>query len=510
MNHTTIELGDRCLRVYPTYPESLLKKLKFWKRELEWSEERMARISTGHYQELYTISKNIDSLTNVLVETLVTYAGLAHRVKQHLEAECWTYDVIDKRTKFIAPDFKAAFAHLRNYQYESVYMMLMSLGGVASAPTGFGKTALIAGIAQAFPHESLKLRGTPTIVIAAPDKDINRKNYNDFINPELNFMPGRDVGLLMSGHNKISDDVQVVTLGSLHRLNPNDVGVLIIDEVHTAASSKRSEVVMSFPRALRYGVSATPSGRYDGADLMTEAMFGPPVYTCTYAQAVEFGALVPISVFWIECPEPGIGIGKYLNYKTRDGKVRHGIIRNKPRNVIIADLLKKLPEDMQALCITQRIEHLQYMLEQAPDIDYVHGTTRADKVTKFPLVDAVTTKERIAKYNLMRDAKINRMFSTYIYKQGVNFPELELVINAGGGGSEIVAKQIPGRESRKVDGKEKAILIDFCHPWDTVTDKAKIKPGPLAADDKSREKAYKNLGFEQVWLKSIDELPMLQ
>ena len=96
----------------------------------------------------------------------------------------------------------------------------------------------------------------------------------------------------------------------------------------------------------------------------------------------------------------------------------------------------------------------------------------------------------------------------------VDFPDLSVVVNAAGGGSDIVAKQIPGRASRINDatGKDMAFVIDFWHPWDTDQPEyrdGKGKPGPLLAADRKRMKAYTQLGFKQTWLHNIKELPML-
>ena len=76
------------------------------------------------------------------------------------------------------------------------------------------------------------------------------------------------------------------------------------------------------------------------------------------------------------------------------------------------------------------------------------------------------------------------------------------MVNAAGGGSDIASAQIPGRASRKTDGKEVAYMIDFWHPWDVDGSRW----GPLLANDKQRRKVYTERGFKQTW---IDNLSML-
>jgi superfamily II DNA or RNA helicase len=154
--------------------------------------------------------------------------------------------------------------------------------------------------------------------------------------------------------------------------------------------------------------------------------------------------------------------------------------------------------------------------ELAKDVKTVHGETDEQALLKKRnySLHAVTTAERRAIYSSMESGETRKIMSTYIYKQGVNFPQLQVVINAGGGGSEIVAKQIPGRESRHTgDSKPCSYLVDFTHPWDVEKTKSgKTRPGPVARDDRAREKSYTQLGFKQIWIKpeELDQLPFLQ
>lgn len=370
-------------------------------------------------------------------------------------------------------------------------------------------THIMGSIVRAFKRDELAMRGTPLTVIATPEKDITSKNYKDLID----MLPDREVGIVMSGKRQFSDDVQVITLNSLHLLDPNDVGVLIVDEVHTSSSSKRAESIMAMRKAAKWGVSATPTGRYDGRDIVTEGLFGPPVYERTYAQGITDGALVPIMVYWVTAPEPHIGLERYMNYKTRAGKYRNGVDRNRNQNKLTSDMLTRIPQDKQTLCIMMHIDQMNEIRSFGGDVKYVHAETNAAKLVAdgYHNISAVSNAERRNIYTQMESGDLRRVLSTYVYKQGVNFPQLEVIINAGGGGSDIVARQIPGRESRNIDGKSQAILIDFWHPWDMQLDKnGKQKPGPIHSDDRAREKAYELLGFQQSWINTIDDLPLLK
>ena len=376
-----------------------------------------------------------------------------------------------------------------------------------------GKTYVIRALCNAFSHESLMLRGTPTIVVAAPDKDINRKNYEEL----AKLLPDRDVGIIMSGIDKPSDDIQVITLDSLHKLDAADVGVLIVDEVHAAASDTRSAELLRFTKAVRWGVSATPDGRFDGKDMVTEGIFGPVVSRFTFQDGVKAGALVPITVLWLPAPEPHIGVDAYLKYNTRDRRYQWGVHRNNALNALIGQIFAGIPDELQTLGMMQYTKHMEQVLRgcQAASPGHlpeqVHAETAKDgfPATQFRHMHPISPRERRAIYDRMKDGEIRKALSTHVWKQGADFTDLRIVVNIGGGGSDIVAKQVPGRASRTSAGKDRAYIIDFDHAWDTVVRDGRERPGPVLADDRSRRRVYAELGFEQLDLKGVYELPWM-
>ena len=486
---TTLTLRDGLLDINP-FPDGLKNELKYWKRVMQYNPKTHKRDVVGHYEYMWW--ENEDGSAHVL-------AGHTHRVLEWLRSHNIEFEFVDKRTPMPEPRFVRAAEGLRPYQREVVLKMLAARGGLMQCPTGYGKSRMAAKIIDAWDPEELKIRGTPISVFACPSKDITKKNYEEL----LEALPHREVGLVMSGVKKFSDDVQVITLDSLHLLDPSQVGILIADEVHTAASDSRAEELLKFSKAVMYGVSATPSGRFDGKDLVTEGIFGPVVVSKNYKDGVDCGALVPIEVIWINSPEPTVGLTRYRNYKTRDGKIGAGMIGNWKANQMIANIFKTIPQDMQCLVITQFIEQMDNILRFCDDdVRYVHAQTSSDGLSKYQKVKAISTQDRRDIYTQVYNQDIMKIVSTNIYTTGVNFPNLNIVVNAAGGGSDIASAQIPGRASRKTDGKEVAYMIDFWHPWDVDGSRW----GPLLANDKQRRKVYNELGFKQTW---IDNLSML-
>lgn len=508
-----LTLGDGFISVCP-FPETLLTKLHYWKRQLVINEKTHKREFKSHNEILYTLQTGVGPDGQV-AQTCFTLPGFAKRCKDQLVSCGYDVEVVDNRTPMPPPDIEKAMSGLRDYQYELVYNMLVSGGGVLSGATGLGKTHIIKALCNAYPHEALMARGTPTIVVAVPDKDITRKNFEDL----TELLPDRKVGLVMSGSRNFSDDIQVITLDSLHLLNAEDVGVLIVDEMHTAASDTRSEELLRFTKARFWGVSATPDGRFDGKDTVAEGIFGPVVAKFSYQDGVKAGCLVPVKVFWIDAPEPHIGMTNYERYKTRDQRYKWGVHNNRPLNRMIGRIFAGLPKELQALGMLQFTRHMEQVMRGCADAhtdpmpEQCHaGTDPAEfPSSTFWHVRAISPKGRKDIYERMKNGEIRQAVSTHVWKQGVNFADLRVVLNLGGGGSEIVAKQVPGRASRRIEGKDCAYIIEFRHHWDTVRSPktGREVAGPVFRDDVARMKIYTSLGFEQITLENERGLPWM-
>ena len=395
--------------------------------------------------------------------------------------------------------------------------MLASCGGILEGPTGIGKTFISAGIVKAFDPEEWKIRGTPLSLFACPSKDINRKNAEEL----QRFIPDREVGCVMSGTNKWSDDIVCITIDSLHLVDPNEVGLLIVDEMHTLASDTRAEELSKFKKAMRFGVSATPEGRSDGKDIVAEGLLGPVVVRRSYQDMVKAGALVPIEVLWLPLPTPSIGMDRYLRYKLREKKVLYALEENENLNGLVAGILDACSDDTQILCMTQHINQISNIHKLCKTgVSYMHADTsfkRTDKRTgetvelRYPTIGPVTTQQRKQAYQDFKDGTIKKMIASGAWSTGVDFPKLDVVVNAYGAASSILTKQVAGRASRKSVDKDTAYIVEFWPAWDhEFPDDPGSKPGPNLRAAMARKKSYKELGFTQRWIRNMTELPFVK
>jgi superfamily II DNA or RNA helicase len=233
-------------------------------------------------------------------------------------------------------------------------------------------------------------------------------------------------------------------------------------------------------------------------------LFGPVVYSKSYGDAVKDGAIVPIKVYWVECPRPA----HFHGYTTKNGCYRNAVWRNTDMHAIVATVLERVSPDVQVLCVVDKLEHMNFLCPYLPGVTMVHAET-ADKAltsNRYSNLHAVSRQERKRIYTQASDGTLKRILSTGVYRAGVNFPDLQVLVNCEGMGSQIIAGQLPGRASRVTEEKNMGYIVDFHHPWDMVEKHGRQSPGMLLRDDRSRESVYTSLGFDQEWVTDISTL----
>jgi len=362
-------------------------------------------------------------------------------------------------------------------------------------------THLMASIIRGFRLDELNARDTPLTVVVTPGKDLAAKNAEALRSVLQN---ERKVGLVCTGSRDFSDDVQVVTPESLKNLDLSQCGLLLYDEAHTL-SSARADMVMQATKAIRYGFSATPTGRSDGADMIVEGVFGPVVYRRTYQQAVDDGAVVPISVIWVPTDRPY----RWKDPKQRDTVYKHAVWDNPVFHALTRSIMNAIPPDMQTLAVVDKLSHMDGVVMEMPDITYVHATERGTGLAKISpkIIEGVNKAKRARIYKEIESGMCKRAVASGIYRTGVDFPHLSVLLNLAGMKSSIINTQLPGRTGRNIDGKECAYLIDFWHGWNRVeTPEGRIKDGFLLSDCRAREKVYRDLGFSQKPISSLEDL----
>lgn len=408
-----------------------------------------------------TFEKKYLSEVNEKEQLIETFGGLRHRIIAALTKS--GYEIEFERTMF--PELKPYVQALSQDDLENLsdrndQIHVLGLicdhpeGFVVKAPTGWGKSYLIVQVCKMLPHNR--------IAVVLPGKEILRTVYRR-VKSQV-----RDVGVVGDGHNYISR-ITLCTMESLHKLQGMEWDLLLFDEVHRAASPvTANNLAEIFFNTKCVGLSASPTGRSDGADLVTEALFGPILYTVSYQEGVDRGAVTPIEVRMYQ-----IDIGPDIDSSNSAAINATGIWRNEIRNAFIAKLARQIPEDEQTLITVATAEHALLLRQHLPEFEVVFSNATSRKAKKLLFnPDKTMTVKGVYKGQMMdgyreklrRDFEtgtIKKAIATGVWNTGVDFVGLQWLIRADGMGSDIQSTQTPGRLSRTNDGKHRGILIDF-------------------------------------------------
>ena len=355
------------------------------------------------------------------------------------------------------PDFSKVDL-LRPGQEKILTAVAANEGGLLVGGCGLGKTFLITQIC--------KMYTTLNILILSPRVSVVNTIYDNLtrcISSEVITKVGG------GGSNcKEKRRITVSTTKSILKCNLKECDLLLFDEAHNVGSNQIAEHLAYIERGRKFGFTATPAGRSDGADLVIEAIFGPKIADIPYMEAVKHGLVTPIEVRTVK-----VTSSPYIpDSELMVTKKRWNYWRNTNRNKVIAQVARMLPSDEQVLIMVETLEHALNLHKLLPEYTLVHyGSVTEERAKRLGhSKEALTlSRDELDKYRTQfEDGTLKKVIATSVWAEGVNFPKLSCLIRADGAPGEIKGEQIPGRLSRLAEGKNVGILIDFIDefsPW---------------------------------------------
>jgi superfamily II DNA or RNA helicase len=442
---TTVELSNNLVMVRP-WPPGLEKGLHFMRREFG-PQNRMKETR----EDLYWIHEVDGNQVGYVPE------GFLERVCRKLEKKGHTFSVKDHRRWRSPPPVDVSridAAGLRDGQDKALVEVASNYNGIIVAPTGYGKSYLIGQICRMYP--SLH------IVVCTPRKSVVQSLYDRLSSDP--FLKGR-VGVVCSWKNTgTAFQVVVTTTKSLGRMDCEKCDLLLFDECQGVGASCASTQVSRFVYARKFGFSASPTGRSDGADKVLEALFGPVRLDYTYQMAVDKNSVVPIEVRMVTVEGPSVP------YESKVAVKRWGLWRNKTRNKAIAESVKEFQDD-QVLIMVETIDHAMHLKKLLPEYALIYSNCPKDRYMEyisqgFTTEPYVTDKQMMARQSEFETGQLRKAISTMRWREGVDFPKLRALVRADGQAGPIPSTQIPGRLSRLDPDKSKGVLIDFLDKFD--------------------------------------------
>lgn len=460
-----INLGRGAITV-ENPPDDLLLELRRFRHSGELK---------GGYENLYFRSGNGNG--NIISTT----PGFADRIVSFIRDGGYPAKLFDKRVPMPKPDMEAAKSGINPVWHKAIEDAIKCGGGIVGIAEMLGSAEVAAAILRAFPHEALLERGTAVSIVATRD----RESQGRMATALRRLLPGRDVGKSSPGTSTDSDDIIVTTYGGLKDIPCWPAGILIGDDLPSADFIERAEAISAFRNAARWGLYTTAAGGCPGTNLYLEGLFGKVVAEAKYKDAVDAGIAVPVTVCWLPAPPPqSLGYGEFR-------LIEANAIQNNPSFLqLCADIVKNVPSEVGCLICTEYSVTAERIAAMVPGITQLHRK--------------VLQKQRKAILADMAADTIRRAIATFDFAPSCGEGRsLSVLVMASCRGAEVAGLQIPWRES--MGPGDRTYIVDFTHKWDVHN----TYPGRLATNDESRMMRYYELGFRQMSVDSVSQLPFM-
>lgn len=381
--------------------------------------------------------------------------GLLSRVQAHCDKKDYKLSIINKTNE--EPEMikkpKLPGIVFRRDQRTALRAVRRHKRGKILFPTGSGKTIIALGIMSMFPQYRILFLCHTKDLIEQTKEDLIRFGFKNF-----QIIGG---GYKRPTENLFERDSVIVlsTIQSFSKLETKDYNsffdLTIVDEVHHVHSTKSQygQVMENNLSPRRYGLTATePTKKLE--HLINEGLFGPTIAKLTIEEGIKKGIIARPIIDLVPVPYE-----VEVNQKCQNRYAWFydlAIVNNKTRNkLIIERALNSIKEGKIVLIIIERMEHgrilkkmLQYNKVKAP---FIHGSTDRDV--------------RIKTRNKLKAKKLQITICSKVWKEGINIPSLDHIINAVGMKDEKAVIQSIGRGLRVAEGKDTITLTDFLDPY---------------------------------------------
>lgn len=391
--------------------------------------------------------------------------GLLPKIIQYCRDNNINYEVTTnpKAPQSIIPQEISPLFELREDQKTCVQAALNTDRGVIKAPTGSGKTVLIAAIISTFPEARILFLCHTLSLLKQTQKEFNKYDIG----------PSSIIG---GSKKDIDGRIVISTVQSFSKPTLLDnfydkFDVVFIDEAHhcRTTSGLYARVLTKLTVSRRYGTTATMPTDQEGL-LALEGLIGPKIAELTIEDAIEKEILAIPHIELIPVPfcEAIRDIRKYADTKMKDdygkfildengeniiesGIYTTAIVEYRKRNrLIIEKAIEKNKIGESVLIYIINIDHGERLMQIAKLMGmnpiFIRGSS--DSELREKTRQALNNKE------------ILTTIATVAWAEGVNIRNLDCILLAGGGKSITALIQKIGRGLRRTETKTKATIID--------------------------------------------------
>ncbi len=440
--HHSSDIDDGVLRQYSAswHQPAIRKDLDRWERNQpqQVSSESGQQTKERHGQEK---QERIQDPVFEVVELSDGSRAFLHPKDARFAA--YTRQV--KAAENVTPIFQP-----RGAQIEALYALRQTRAegakkALVCAATGMGKTYLAA-------FDSLPYK---RVLFVAHRREILRQAADSF----HNVRPESTVGFFIGDERQTDRDLifaSVETLGKAQYLNreyfaPDSFDYLIIDEAHHMVTDQYQRIIRYFQPEFMLGLTATPE-RMDGRDIYELCDYNVP-FELSLRDAINKGVLCPFHYYGIYDQTDYSGLhlvrGKYT-----DADLEKLFVGNRTRTDLILKYYKRYPSRRAlGFCSTRR--HAADMAEA-----FCRAGIGAAAVVSGS-ADSACQMGREEAIRKLRDGELRIVFSVDMFNEGLDLPDVDMVLFLRPTQSPVVFLQQLGRGLRRTKGKSYLNVLDF-------------------------------------------------
>ena len=395
-------------------------------------------------QGQYAKEKNIYQASMVKRHEVLT--GLVPRIVSYLKKKDIKFSISGYNEKLKPtnkPDVKGIT--FREDQLRLIEAAIDNQRGLIISPTGSGKTIIAAGLISCFKNSK--------VLFLMHTIDLLHQTAKEFEKFGL-----ENISVMGDGRKDLTGDIVIATRQTLANIDVKEYfdlfDITIVDEAHRVNSvdSQYGKLLTNNLSVMKIGFTAT-NQKTKEKSLSLEGLIGPVIGELSLEEGIEKGILCKPRIKLISIPFKPTDTRKY--YELYEEQIVNSRARNR---IIIKEVKKRVSKNKSCLIMIKEIEHGNNLMDIAnimglSDIVFIQGKTEGEQRQEVKAA--------------LQDKKIRAVIVTAIWKEGINIPSLDCIINAVGGKSEIMTLQAIGRGLRTFKGKEEVEIIDFidCHKY---------------------------------------------
>lgn len=320
-------------------------------------------------------------------------------------------------------------------QMELIKNAITENRGLLISPTGTGKTTLALGIASHFPDANILYMCHTKVLVSQTAKEFEKYGFS--------------VSQVMEGNKDQSNQIVVATRQSLVNMNLKKYDIIMVDEIHHVSDENCSygAIIKKLNAPMVFGFTATIRETSKKSQLSIEGLIGSIVGELTMKEAENMRILAKPKIRIIKVPK------QFIEARSYSEIYKEAVSESRVFNRVVAKTIQEYIENEKTVLV------FVTLLNHARKIQEISENVFGNNI---PIIDGKTPTEQREKIKKqLLEKKISAAITTVVWKEGLNIPALDAIINASGGKGDLQIVQMIGRGLRRTKEKTEMDFVDF-------------------------------------------------